>query len=134
MNRIDQSEAALPLHAGKSIVLLVDDDEEQLALFQALLSHSPYRVIAAHDAETALKTLRAVHVDLVICDVNMPTGSGKSLISRIRGSSGHERLPVIAFSAENYREEDLVACGADSFCLKSDSRRLASEVERLLRK
>ena len=114
-------------------VLLIDDDEDQLFLFRALLERENCVVVTATSAEAALDILRDVHIDLVVCDVNMPRTDGRQFISRVRKASDLTRLPVIAFSAlPDYAEEDLLACGADVFCYKAETRNLLRQVAQLL--
>ena len=131
MDSISESSSRGPAQAP--FLLLVDDDEDQLVLFSALLKNADCVVVTASSATAALDILRDVHIDLVVTDVNMPGVDGKEFISRVRKASTLSRLPVIAFSAvPEYAENDLLSCGADAFCRKTEARSLSRQVHNIL--
>jgi CheY-like chemotaxis protein len=57
-------------------VLLVDDDALLLEAFQAMLEMNDYRVSAATNGVEALKIVMKEDVDVIICDLMMPTMPG----------------------------------------------------------
>jgi adenylate cyclase len=116
-------------------ILLVDDDPDQRELFSALLSHEGYQVVTAPNAKTAFAITRQQHIDLVISDLFMPTIDGFNFIQRLRQKQGCRDLPIIAFTAvEETRlaEWELLSAGADTFCLKSETKLLLQQVRLLL--
>ena len=122
-----------PLLFNRPFILLIDDDENQLAIFKTLLEQANYNVIDVCSAEKGLQVLNEVHVELVICDVNMPGMDGKEFIEAVRRREGLTNLPVITFSAaQRYAEEDLLHSGANKFCSKSNTRKLLKQANYLL--
>ena len=114
-------------------VLLVDDDDDQLLLFKVFLSRINCLVVTASSAAEALQIVQDVHIDLVITDVNMPGINGKEFIERLRSVHDTARLPVIAFSAiPEYLKQDVLSCGADAFCHKSETRLLLRRISDIL--
>jgi DNA-binding NtrC family response regulator len=57
-------------------VLLVDDDVLLLEAFQAMLEMNDYRVSTATNGVEALKIVMREDVDVIICDLMMPTMPG----------------------------------------------------------
>lgn len=64
-------------------ILLVDDEEENLIVLQALLDRE-YRVLTAGNAGDALVALAGEPVDLLITDQRMPGVSGVQLVKETR--------------------------------------------------
>jgi DNA-binding response OmpR family regulator len=57
-------------------LLVVDDDPDLLALVAFALTNAGYGVVKATDAPEALRVFDAELPNLVILDINLPTGSG----------------------------------------------------------
>jgi diguanylate cyclase (GGDEF)-like protein/PAS domain S-box-containing protein len=68
-------------------VLLVDDDEDTLALFQRSLAKDGYRILAARNAHEALALLAEQPVDVVISDQSMPGLPGVEFLQRVKALS-----------------------------------------------
>lgn len=79
----------IPIPATKSKLVLVVEDEEDVALFlKRALVQDGHRVLMAKDGETALAHLakartRGAHFDLIISDIKMPGLNGPTLYERI---------------------------------------------------
>jgi CheY-like chemotaxis protein len=82
-------------------VLLVDDDEDDLALLLALLTQAGARVTAVSTVEAALREFEKAVPDVVVSDLVMKGHDGFTLIRRIRRSTagGKRKIPCIAISA-----------------------------------
>jgi DNA-binding response OmpR family regulator len=115
-------------------LLVVDDDPDLLALVAFALTNAGYAVVKAADAPEALKVFDAEVPDLVILDINLPTGSGFDVCRAIRGRSP---VPIMMLTARG-EEEDLVRAlelGADDYLTKPFSpRTLLARVKALLRR
>lgn len=116
-------------------ILLVDDDDDQLLIFDAFLKGKGHNVVTARSATEALHILKDVHIDLVICDMNMPEMTGGEFVQQIRYLKGFAHLPIISFTAvEEFAEEDIRKLGFNLFCRKQDARRLLfGQIEQLLK-
>ena len=66
------------------IVLAVDDSKDILALTKAVLTKAGAKVIVCHEPLEALEILTAGKVDLLVCDLQMPTISGPDLLVKAR--------------------------------------------------
>ena len=64
-----------------------------------ILRDSGHIVVPAFDAMQALMYAMKQQPDLVLLDINMPGGTGLSVLRKLRGSSKTASLPVIVISA-----------------------------------
>jgi C4-dicarboxylate-specific signal transduction histidine kinase len=117
-------------------ILIVDDDRGTRSMLAELLASQGYRVIAASDAHEALNLLGVESIDLVVCDVMMPSVDGIELCARLRRKLNRPELPVIFVTGLDDRETRLRAkeAGADEFLVKPiDGLELFVRAERLLK-
>ena len=115
-------------------ILVVDDDPDLLALVAFALTNAGYAVVKAADAGPALAVFDRELPNLVLLDINLPSGSGFDVCKSIRGRS---QVPVMMLTARG-EEEDLVRAlelGADDYLTKPFSpRTLLARVKALLRR
>jgi len=64
-------------------VLLVDDDIELLLAYEALLQAHDYQTYTAANGAQALKLIRNIEVDAILCDLDMPELSGDLLYTEV---------------------------------------------------
>jgi CheY-like chemotaxis protein len=67
-----------------SCVLVIDDDENVLALMRTMLEREGYDVLDTPDGGKGMKLCRCRHVDLVITDIIMPDMEGLEVIMGLR--------------------------------------------------
>ena len=85
-------------------LLVVDDDPDLLALVAFALTNAGYAVVKAADTAEALRVFDAELPNLVVLDINLPSGSGFDVCKAIRARS---EVPVMMLTARG-EEEDLV--------------------------
>ena len=103
-------------------LLLVDDDRELVDLLGFALKRAGFRIVAAHDAPSALNAFAAEQPDLAVLDVNIGPWDGFELLRELRRLSD---LPIIMLTGRD-REEDKVRgleLGADDYVTKPFSHR-----------
>jgi DNA-binding response OmpR family regulator len=115
-------------------ILVVDDDPDLLALVAFALTNAGYAVVKAADAGPAIAAFDRELPNLVLLDINLPSGSGFDVCRSIRGRS---QVPIMMLTARG-EEEDLVRAlelGADDYLTKPFSpRTLLARVKALLRR
>lgn len=90
-------------------VMLVDDDQDLLSLYGAVLSNAGYRVSMANCAEDALTRLELEQPELILIDVYMPNCSGIELGRIIRQHEEFATIPLLFMSAAGDTDTQL-AC------------------------
>ncbi len=88
-------------------VLVVDDDEWLRPVLAELLADEGYDVLEADCGRDALRSIREERPDVVLLDVGLPSGSGISILDKVRADERTRRLPIILVSGE----VDLVQTG-----------------------
>ena len=71
-------------------VLIIDDEEKLRSLMTKVISLEGFEVVQAGDCKSGLRKLQASDIDVIICDVKLPDGSGVDLIKTIK-----EKYPVV---------------------------------------
>jgi two-component system response regulator AtoC len=112
-------------------VLIVDDEATARNFVSEALADAGYEAIEAGDLAEANKAIDKGAADIILLDVNLPDGSGLSLLDRL--SREYPSPPVILITA--YGEVDLAVDamkkGAQDFLQKPlDLERLLQAVER----
>ena len=87
-----------PSRLFKCRVLVVEDDPLVLDTTAAIVRSFGFSVRTAEDGFVALKILREVLPDMILCDLRMPGMSGFELLSIVRRRFPH--IPAIAISGE----------------------------------
>ncbi len=77
-------------------ILLVDDDIQISETLQQLFDPSEYKFHCIEDGENALDVVEETNPDLVLLDVNLPSGSGLDVLRDIKSKNAD--LPVIIIS------------------------------------
>ncbi|MFB6122498.1 MAG: response regulator [Haloferacaceae archaeon] len=116
--------------ATTPVVLVVDDEPDLADLYVAWLSDE-YEVRAAYDGDTALERLDD-DVDVVLLDRRMPSLSGDTVLERIRERGIDCRVAMVTAVEPDV---DIVDLGFDDYLQKPvDREALVDTVERLLRR
>jgi CheY-like chemotaxis protein/anti-sigma regulatory factor (Ser/Thr protein kinase) len=79
-------------------ILVVEHVEDLREPTRLMLEWLGADVLTAKDGVEALETVMAEHVDLVVCDLQMPHMDGFEFLHALRNSKGHTHPPVIALS------------------------------------
>lgn len=120
----------------KQTILIVDDDERNLRLLQAMLAREDYHIITASGGEEALKRVSEAEPDLILLDVMMPGIDGFEVCKRIKHQAETRIIPIVMVTALTEKEDRIRALksGADDFLSKPvDKIELLLRVKSLLR-
>ena len=116
-------------------ILIVDDDDALVRLFDQFLTGKGYEVLKASNGQEALRLFFAHKPDLVLLDIVMPEMDGWQTCSRIRDLSD---VPIIMLTGQQKNEDDVVRgldYGADDYLLKPvGSKELLARVRAILRR
>jgi len=84
---------------SQSLILVVDDNQENLKVVSNLLKGKGYQIALSMNAENAYNVLQTNQVDLILLDVMMPGEDGYSLCRRIKQEAHLAEIPVIFLTA-----------------------------------
>jgi CheY-like chemotaxis protein len=122
-------------HLSSSRILVVDDNQANLALVMAVLEVRGCTLLTAESAEQAQVLLRTEVPDVILLDIALPGMDGLSLTRWLKGDARLKHVPVIALTAFAMEgdEDRAMAAGCDGYITKPiDTRALPGEVERVL--
>lgn len=77
------------------LILIADDDTALLNAISCRLESIGYRTVTTQDGYQALALARKETPDLLILDINMPAGSGMSVLKRMTAIDELADVPVI---------------------------------------
>jgi len=103
-------------------ILLVDDEPQLLGAVSDFLRRrrKNWTVFTAKDGVEAMRLLRAVPIDILVADIQMPVMDGLSLLAQVRGDPALAHLPLILATALDERASvrEGMAAGADDYLTK----------------
>lgn len=71
-------------------ILIIDDEEKLKTLLARIISLEGFEVLQASDCKSGLKKLAQAAIDVVLCDVKLPDGSGVEFVNIVK-----EKYPAI---------------------------------------
>ena len=121
-----------------TVVLIVEDDPDQLALADLRVSMAGYKVRIAGSVNGFLQALVDEGApDLLLLDIMLPDGDGFDVLSKMRRHQALGSLPIVLLTARN-DPADIgrgLALGADGYITKPYTKNiLADVVERVLKR
>ena len=101
----------------KARILVVDDEERNLRLVEAMLIPEGYEVVLANSGEEGLEKVRETSPDIILLDIRMPGLNGFEVLGMIRQRFN---VPVIMLTAvrEATSARDALDLGADDYVRK----------------
>ena len=127
---------SLQVEAGRSRLLVVDDNPVNRQFLEDELTDEGYLVSTAEDGEDALQKVAAESPDLILLDVMMPKLDGYETCRRLKSDSRTILIPVVMVTALTATHERIkgIEAGADDFLSKPYNRlELLTRVRSLLK-
>src|SRR5262245_45679061 len=105
---------------SQPLVLIVDDDRDLCNSLWELFRDRQYRVCLAHDVPEATQKLNERSFQVVLVDMKLPSGDGRSVLDCVRTSNPEARSVIITgFRGEMERRvEDALSSGVHAVCYK----------------
>lgn len=101
-------------------VLIVEDSELNMKLFNDLLEAFGYRTVKTRDGRQALPLARQHKPDLIIMDIQLPEISGLEITDRLKKDAALKTIPIVAVTAFAMRgdEQKILGAGCDAYLSK----------------
>jgi CheY-like chemotaxis protein len=94
--------------SGKSYILYVEDDVEDVELLKHVLDHTSFEIEVVHvpDGDKALRLLEAAKEthqfpEMIFLDINLPKLDGKETFVCLQADKAFARIPVVVLSTSN---------------------------------
>jgi CheY-like chemotaxis protein len=121
----------LTKQAADTVILVVEDDPDQLALADLRVSMAGYKARAATSVKDFLQVLvDEGPPDLLLLDVMLPDGDGFEVLSKMRRHQKLGTLPIVMLTART-EPGDIgrgLALGADGYITKPYTKNILAEV------
>ncbi|MBI4843769.1 MAG: diguanylate cyclase [Nitrospirae bacterium] len=82
-------------------VLIIDDEISLIKLIELKLKKAGFITLTAQDSESAMEILAGHHIDLIICDIQMPGMSGFEFREKILNEPSTRDIPFIFLTASS---------------------------------
>jgi DNA-binding response OmpR family regulator len=107
----------------RDTILLVDDDQLLLQMYEQRLAHDEFRVITATNGEACLRVLEQCTPGAIVLDLVMPGLDGFDVLRRLKQHPGWRDIPVLVFSNRGAPEdiEAALGLGATDYIVKTQS-------------
>jgi len=101
-------------------ILVVDDEEANRELVEAILIGDGYEIVLAANGPAALAEVAATRPDLILLDLMMPGMSGFETCERLKQDPATAGVPVLVVTAlgQISNKEAALTRGADDFVMK----------------
>jgi len=101
-------------------VLIVEDNELNMKLFNDLLQAHGYETLQSKDGRAALEMARERHPDLILMDIQLPEISGLEVTRILKDDPLLKAIPVVAVTAYAMKgdEERIRQGGCDGYIAK----------------
>lgn len=94
---------------GKKRVLIVEDDQALIDLYDKKFTHCGYEVIRAEDGQEGLDKATSERPDVILLDIMLPVMNGFEVLKNLKKTKLLDEVPVVILS--NYGETKNVTEG-----------------------
>ncbi len=103
-----------------ALILIVDDNDMNLKLFEAILTKFNYEVASAKDGLEAIEKAKELLPDLILLDIQMPAMDGYETIKILKNNDTTKNIPVFACTSFAMKgdEEKCLSAGFDDYISK----------------
>ncbi len=105
---------------SKKTVLIVEDNDMNMNLFDLLLTTAGYQTIQSCNGSEVMGIVESKALDLIVMDIQLPGRSGIDLTKELKANDMFSAIPVIAVTAFSMvgDEEKMRAAGCDDYLAK----------------
>lgn len=102
------------------LVLIVEDNELNMSLFEALLVSDGYEILQSPTGGDVIEIANGNKLDLIVMDIQLPGRSGLEITKELKANDALKHIPVVAVTAfaMSGDEEKILAAGCDAYLAK----------------
>ena len=126
----------MDIEREKAKILVVDDQDLNLRIIEAILVPMSYAVFFARDGLEALEMTKSISPDLILLDVMMPKLNGFDVTRKLKMEEETRGIPIVIVTSLSDVEDRVKALdyGADDFLSKPvEKTELQARVKSLLK-
>ena len=105
------------IQPGRSAVLVVEDSDEDLLLYERSLASTRFQVVPARTIGAAVTALTAIEPAAIILDIRMQGEEAWDLLAKLKREPQTRTVPLIVASTIDDRQKGF-ALGADAYAVK----------------
>jgi signal transduction histidine kinase/DNA-binding response OmpR family regulator len=110
--------APRPAARAKARILVVDDEEQVVAIFRDLLTQQGYDVVASDNGDDAIAKVTSEKFDLVLTDINLPGVDGLEVVRAAKAADKDTVVILITGYASTTTAIDALRQGAYDYITK----------------
>jgi two-component system, cell cycle response regulator DivK len=120
MSTVAVSESACPDQTARKKVLIVEDNELNMKLFNDLLQANDYDTLQTKDGLEVLALARQHRPNLILMDIQLPEVSGLEVTRWIKQDADLRAIPIVAVTAFAMKgdEEKIREGGCEGYIAK----------------
>jgi signal transduction histidine kinase/ActR/RegA family two-component response regulator len=128
---LPEAEIMLAPNPQLPVVLVVENDEATLLLYEKFLQGSGFQLLPARTVRQARDLLRDIRPQAVILDILLPGEDSWPLLAELKGQEESQDIPIVVVTTVEDQRKGL-ALGADAYYVKPIERpRLLDTLQRL---
>jgi PAS domain S-box-containing protein len=106
LSRLSQYTFATEVKSEPVRVLIVDDEQANLDLLEALLEPAGFGVLRAGGGREGIEMARSEMPNLILLDLMMPDLSGFDVVEALRAEEATRSIPIMVLTAKTLTEDD----------------------------
>ena len=101
-------------------ILIADDERGIVENLRDLFESKGFNTVYAYEGIRAIEVAHKEKPDLIILDLNMPAGTGQTVIQNLKSRNETKEIPILVLSGmdEPHLKQKVVALGAKDFVPK----------------
>src|SRR5262245_7998500 len=91
------------------VVLLVEDNDDNRAVYSVLLRHVGYEVVEISDGESAIEFILERKPHLILLDISIPKIDGWTVARMLKDAPATAHIPIVAVTAHAFQRDRKIA-------------------------
>ena len=103
-------------------ILLVDDDELMIKMYQGKFKDDGFDVATAFDGQSGYDKTLEFKPDLILLDIMMPNVNGLEMLKKLKGNPATKKIPIILLTNVGGGDENVdlgLSLGAVAYMVKA---------------